>query len=123
MDERKAHALGIEVSTSARFAEYYVIGVSGLPVISGHGEGTDNTDSYDALKEATKLEAKGQEPAQPGIIQQESNDTSTILFGFFNRFVDLSKVKTATFITNTGPLNVKAKFDLARMTYKGKLAI
>ena len=105
------------------FAQHYVIGVSGLPLISGHSEGADNTDSFDALKEVTYLRVKGQEPAQPGIIQQDPDDTSTVLFGFLNQFLNFSNVKTANFTTSTGPLNVAAKFDLVRMTYKGELAV
>jgi hypothetical protein len=115
--------LALKIQLPPDFAQHYVIGVSGLPVISGHGEGADNTDSYEALKEVTYLRVRGQEPAQPGIIQQDPNDTSTILFGFLHQFLDLSKAKAAAFSTTMGPLNVKAKFDLAHMIYKGELAV
>lgn len=118
----KPMQLALKLQLPAAFAHHYVIGVSGLPLISGHSE-ADNTDSYDPLKEATYLQVKGQEPAQPGVVQQDPNDTSTILFGFLNQFLDLSKAKAATFTTTMGPLDVKVKFDLARMTYKGELAV
>lgn len=119
----KPMLLALKLQLPPDFAHHYVIGVTGLPVISGHGEGADNSDSFEGLKEATYLQVKGQEPAQPGIIQQDPNDTSTVLFGFLQQFLDLTKAKTATFTTTMGPLNVKAKFDLARMTYKGELAV
>lgn len=115
--------LALKLQLPPDFAHHYVIGVTGLPVVSGHSEGADNTDSFEGLKEVTYLQVKGQEAAQPGIIQQDPNDTSTVLFGFLNQFLDLTKAKTATFTTTMGPLNVKAKFDLARMTYKGELAV
>ena len=115
--------LALNIKLAPEFAHHYVIGVSGLPVISGHSEGADNTDSYDALKENTYLQVKGQDPAQPGIIQQDPNDTSTVLFGFLNQFLNLSQAKSATFTTTTGPLNVKVKFDLTHMLYKGDLAV
>lgn len=119
----KPMLLALKLQLPSDFAHHYVIGVTGLPVISGHGEGANNSDSFDALKEVTYLQVKGQEPAQPGIIQQDPNDTSTVLFGFLNQFLDLTKAKAATFTTTMGPLNVKAKFDLGRMTYKGELAV
>lgn len=119
----KPMLLALKLELPADFAHHYVIGVSGLPVISGHGEGANSTDSYDALKEVTYLQVKGQEPAQPGVIQEDPNDTSTLLFGFLNQFLDLTKAKSATFSTTMGPLNVKTKFDLTRMTFKGELAV
>lgn len=115
--------LALKWQLPADLAHHYVISVSGLPVIAGHGVGADNTDSYEPLKETTYLKVKRQEPAQPGIIEQDPNDTSTLLFGFLNQFLDFSKAKTALFTTAMGPLDVKAKFDLGRMTYKGELAI
>ncbi len=45
------------------FEGHYVIGVSGIPVISGHSEG-ERGDSYDGLKDVTHLEVKGQQPAR-----------------------------------------------------------
>ena len=115
--------LALRLQLPPGFEHHYVIGVSGLPVISGHGEGADNTDSYDLLKESTYLQTKGQEPAQPGLIQADPADTSSLLFGFLNQFLDLSSAKTATFSSEMNPLSVKVKFDLTRMTYKGQLAI
>lgn len=119
----KPMLLALKLQLPPDFANHYVIGVSGLPVISGHGEGSDNTDSYDLLKESSFLETKGQEPAQPGIIQADPNDTSTLLFGFLNQFLDFSKAKSATFSAQMNPLSVKVKFDLTRMLYKGELAV
>jgi hypothetical protein len=119
----KPMLLALKLQLPPGFEHHYVIGVSGLPVVSGHGEGADNTDSYDALKESTYLQTKGQEPAQPGVIQADPTDTSTLLFGFLNQFLDLSSAKTATFSSEMNPLSVKVKFDLARMVYKGQLAV
>jgi hypothetical protein len=104
------------------FEGHYVIGVSGMPVISGHGEG-EGGDSYDALKEVTHLEVKGQEPAQPGIIQPDPSDTSTVMFGFLHQFLDLSAAKAAEFKTTNGPFEIKAKFDLKQMKYRDELAV
>lgn len=115
--------LALKLQLPADFAENYVIGVSGLPVISGHSSGSDGGDSFEALKELTLLQSKGNDAVQPGIIRADPNDTSTVLFGFYNKFLDLSKAKTATFTTTIGPMKVKVKFDLSHMMYKGELAI
>lgn len=119
----KPMLLALKLQLPPDFEHHYVIGVSGLPIVSGHGEGADNTDTYDLLKESSYLETKGQEPAQPGVIQADPNDTSTLLFGFLNQFLDFSKAKSATFSAEFNPLSVKVKFDLTRMIYKGELAV
>lgn len=119
----KPMLLALKLQLPADFANHYVIGVSDIPVISGHEDGANSADSYDPLKEVSFLEVKGQEPAQAGVIQQEPNNTSTLLFGFLNQFLDLSKAKAATFSTTMGPLAVKAKFELSHMSYKGELAV
>lgn len=119
----KPMLLALKLQLPPDFVHHYVIGVSGLPVISGHSEGADHTDTYDLLKESSYLETKGQEPAQPGVIQTDPNDTSTLLFGFLNQFLDFSSAKSATFSAEFNPLSVKVKFDLTRMRYKGELAV
>ena len=115
--------LAMKFKMPAELDHHYVIGVSGLPVISGHSDGSDGTDSYDELKQLSYLQVKGQDTVQPGVIMQDPNDTSNLLFGFLHQFVDMSKAKTATFSTVMGPLNVKVKFDVAKMVYKGEVAV
>ncbi len=119
----KPMLLALKLQLPPDFEHHYVIGVSGLPIVSGHSEGSDNTDTYDLLKESSYLETKGQEPAQPGVIEADPDDTSTLLFGFLNQFLDLSSAKSATFSAEFNPLNVKVKFDLTRMVYKGERAV
>ena len=115
----KPMLLALKLQLPKDFADHYVIGVSGIPLISGHTEGADNTDSFDTLKEQTTLRTHGQEQVQPGMVAEQPDDTSTILFGFLPQFIDLEKAKTATFSTKTGPFEIEAKFDLTKMTYKG----
>jgi len=119
----KPMLLALKLQLPLDFTQHYVIGVSGLPVISGHGAGAADNDSYDPLKETTYMKVKGQDAIQPGIIQQDPHDTSTVLFGFLDQFLDLSKAKVVTFTTSMGPLNVRTRFELAHMTYKGELAV
>jgi hypothetical protein len=117
----KPMLLAMKFQLPADFAEHYVIGVAGLPVISGHDAA--NSDSLEPLKETTYLQVKGQESVQPGIIREDPKDTSTVLFGFLSQLLDLSKSKVVTFSSAIGPLSVKARFELAHMKYRGELAV
>jgi hypothetical protein len=109
-------------------ADHFVISVSGLPIVSGHGAedssgGSGSKDSYDGLKAQTSLQVKGQAAIQPGVIEPDKNETSTLYFGFLPQMVQLDGDKTVTFATVMAPLNVKAKFELKQMKFNGELAI
>ena len=118
----KPMMIAMKLNFPPGFEGHYVLGVSGMPVISGHSEG-EGGDSYDTLKELTFLAVKGQQSAQPGIIQPDPDDTSTVLFGFLHQFLDLSAAKVAEFKTTNGPFEIKAKFDLKQMKYRDELAV
>jgi hypothetical protein len=66
---------------------------------------------------------RGQEAIQPGVIEPDKNETSTLYFGFLPQLVQLDGDKTVTFTTSMAPLNVKVKFELKQMKFKGELAI
>ncbi len=117
----KPMLLAMKLQLATDFAEHYVIGVAGLPVISGHDAA--NSDSFEPLKETTYLQVKGQDSVQPGIIREDPKDTSTVLFGFLRRLLDLSKSGVVTFSSTIGPLNVRARFELTHMRYRGELAV
>jgi hypothetical protein len=107
-------------------ADHFVISVSGLPIVSGHSSDStpgDSSDSYDGLKSQTSLQVKGQAAVQPGVIEPDKNETSTLYFGFLPQLVQLDGDKTVTFATTMSPLNVKVKFELKLMKYKGDLAV
>ena len=115
--------LALKEKLPESLANHYLISVSGIPVISGHEGDTAAGDSFELLKTQTALQVKGKEAVQPGIVQQDSDDTSTLYFGFLNQFVDLSGAKEVTFSTTMGPMSVKARFDLKKMIYRGELAV
>jgi len=116
--------LALKLEFPASLAEHYVISVSGLPIVSGHGGDDGSTaDSYDGLKAQTSLQVHGQESVQPGVIEPDKSETSTLYFGFLPQLVQLDGDKTVTFATTMAPLNVKVKFELKQMKFKGDLAI
>jgi len=117
------------------FANHYVIGVSGFPMMSGRprSEDDDNQDStaqasearLDNLKSLTFLKPKDKEGEQPGLVlQQPSSGGGTYLFGFSREMMTLTAAdKEVTFTTRIGRLDVKAKFNLKEMLYRGDLAV
>jgi hypothetical protein len=72
------------------------------------------------LREFTKLERKGGSPIY--LERLESGATGARFY--FSRFDPITPAnKEITFTTKMGPLEIKAKFSLKDMTYKGKLEL
>jgi hypothetical protein len=121
---RWASAKPIREALKLKFPEslagHYVISVSGLPIIS---PGDTGDDSFATIKDQTALLLKRGEPIQPGVAYQDPNDTSTIYFGFLPQLANVADAKTAIFTMSTGPLEVKVKFNLEEMKYRGELAV
>ncbi len=119
--------LALKLQFPPSLAEHFVISVSGLPIVSGHGvedsATANDADSYEGLKIQTSLQVKGKDAIRPGVIEPDKNETSTLYFGFLPQMVDLDGDKTVTFSTTMVPLNVKAKFELKRMRFKGELSV
>jgi hypothetical protein len=129
---RWASAAPIREALKLKFPDsltgHYVISVSGLPVMSGAESGEDEggkarSDSLASLKEQASLQLKRGEPIQPGIAYEYPDDTSSIYFGFLPQLLRVSEAKTALFAMSTGPLSVRAKFNLEQMKYRGELAV
>ena len=119
-------------------ANAYVISVSGIPIVTGGRQHTDDGDSdttgakgpsqdvLDRIKNLTYLEPKGKSPAQPGTVQQGSAgfETNVLLFGFSHELLQLtSEDKEVSFTTQLGRFEVKTKFNLKDMMYHKKLAL
>lgn len=117
--------LALKLQFPPALAGHYVISVSGLPIVSGHGteDGSGSGDSYDGLKAQTSLQVKGQEAVVPDVIRPDKGETSTLYFGFLPETLKLDGDKTVTFSTVMSPLHVKAKFELKQMKFNGELAI
>jgi hypothetical protein len=119
----------LKLHLHASLAEHHVISVTGVPIAapeadqSSSGGGDANADPYAFLKQQTTLEAHHNDAVQPGVAHQDSDDTSTIYFGFLPSLVNLADAKVATFSMDTGMLIVKTKFNLADMKYRGELAV
>lgn len=78
------------------------------------------------LKESTRLERKGKDPIAPDQVQvgQAPDGTSIMMFLFPKTSQPIEAAdKEVTFITQMGPLGVKAKFQLKDMMVKGQLEL
>ena len=114
------------------FTNHYVISVGGIPVEAGqqrrYNSGDDNSQStqntLDRMKGLTYLEPKDKRDLQPGIIIQQPAQYGNIYFGFAKDLVTLRpEDKEVTFVTTFGTMQVKTKFNLKEMKYKGELAV
>jgi hypothetical protein len=121
-------------------ANQYVISVSGVPVVQGGRQHSDddgdtgttvskglNDEVLDRIKNLTYLEPKGKSPAQPSAVVKgaiTSSGVPTLLFGFPRDVVPLTADdREVTFTTQLGKLEVKTKFSLKDMMYHKELAL
>ncbi len=114
--------------TTAAFAENYVINLVGdIPnVLPSDDDSSEQRQvKFDILKERTQLERKNDPidlvrvdlaPASP------SSPAGTLFY--FSRALPLTlNDKQVTFVTKLGPLEIKCKFTLKEMLYRGHLEL
>ena len=106
------------------FANHYVISVSGIPPTGRYGRSEDENVDLDRLKGVTFLEPHNKRDLQPGIVQEQPSSYGSVLFGFSKEILTLTpEDKEVQFTTTFGRLNLKAKFVLKDMLYRGELAV
>jgi len=116
------------------FKEHYVISVTGFPLNNYAGRQRSQSDEssasiqdvLDHLKGVTFLAPKDKRDVQPGVVQQPPSGSygTTVLFGFSKEVLALTpEDKEVTFATSFGRLDLKAKFNLKEMLYRGELAV
>jgi hypothetical protein len=132
-DSAKPVKDALKASVPAAFANHYVISVTGFPIaeIGGsraHAQSDASRsmeDRLDDLKGLSYLQPKDKGALQPGIVLQPSgNFGTTILFGFSKELLNLTvEDREVTFATEFGRINLKVKFNLKDMVYRGELAV
>lgn len=100
----------------------YVISVVGLPMGEGRGE---SETLQERLKGATLLERRGKESLAPVQIQSRDTPQGAMLLFFFPKETRPIQVadKEVVFVTKLGPLELKVRFPLKEMIYKGRLEL
>ena len=118
----------------ADFSGHYVLAVAGLPLEwgldrSGRGNrGAEDpsvrlSDLVERLQAGATLGARGKDPEGAGIVRRAPSDEAW-LFGFSRELLPLTRAdKNIEFSLNSGPMEVKAKFEPAEMMYRGQLAL
>ena len=62
--------------------------------------------------------------SQTGLVQQQTSSYGSVLFGFSKELVTLTpEDHEVTFATQFGRMNIKTKFNLKEMIYRGELAV
>jgi hypothetical protein len=103
------------------FAEHYVIGVSGLPVLQGKPFQVGDEGMMERLKGSATLQAKGKIPYQPGVIWRSKAGT---WFGFAQESMPLTPAdRDVLFVFRANQIELKATFQPKEMLYQGKLAV
>jgi len=129
-------------SLPSDFEGRYVISVSGLPVgimerkrrgvesAPIHADPEENTPlarqrrMVEQLQASATLEAKGREPAQPGLVRPVPRVPGTYLFGFSKELLPLTvHDREIQFTLRTALMSVRGKFEPKEMIYRGQLAL
>jgi hypothetical protein len=104
-------------------AQFYIVGLIGdLPDLGGAGDDDPAARAQRStmMREATKLERKGESPIYLDHVQPV---TGGDLF-YFSRLEPIkASNKEITFTAVLGPLEIKAKFSMKDMLYRGKLEL
>jgi len=104
--------------------EFYVLNVIGnVPSAVTNDQPESPSSQY--LKEVTKLEHKGDQIHLSRVVLAPENDVSPAgtLFYFSRMLALMLKDKEASFSTKIGPLDVKCRFTLGDMLYRGALEL
>lgn len=104
----------------------YVLSISGLPAggPSGVGRGEAPTDDERAngLKQVAALQRKGKDPIAPARVSISENGTLFFHFACEANAISLED-KEVVFQLRTGPIELRTRFLLKDMIYRGKLAL
>jgi len=120
-------------SPRTEFEKYYVIHVlSNIPALgSGRNRREDTDDEsqqerrQEMLKQYTRIERKAGDIALEKVeAGSRTGELGPGLYFYFPRFDEISMDdKQVTFVTKMGPVDLKAKFQLQDMKYRGKLSL
>ena len=120
--------LALGITPSADVDKFYILNMVGdVPSIGAtpDEDATQRAARFATLKQVTKLEHKGDEILLSRVEVAPRNDLSLAgtLFYFSRGLALRLEDKQATFSTKLGPIDVKCKFTLRDMMYRGKLEL
>jgi len=105
----------IQTPLPAAFADHYAISVNGFSF-----SGKD----LEPLKRAAVLQPKGKAETHPDLVTLDLGNGTVMLYGFAKDTVNVGpEDKEVLFQARFGGFQVKTRFTLKDMTYKGQLAL
>ncbi len=121
---RSAYAkAGAKAPGSESIRDYYVIAAVGLPVpgeSTGGASGENQEDTQQTLKRNTRLHLGKEQSLSPDRVEIVDPDGDFTVLFFFAR-TEVSPKDKLTFISQLGPLIVKAEFNPKDMQFGGAL--
>lgn len=120
--------LALKSKPSPDFKNFYILNMVGdVPSVGATPDEDESQRAarFETLKQVTKLEHKGDEILLSRVEVSPKTDLSLAgtLF-YFSRVLALrTKDRQATFSTKLGPIDVKCKFTLGDMMYRGNLEL
>lgn len=114
----------VKASAPNDFKDFYVLNVVGnVPSPIPSGDTPEARSSMAYLREVTKLSHKGDEihMARVELAPQSDVSPAGTRFYFSRMLALMPEDKEAEFVTKIGPLDLKCKFTLREMFYKGAL--
>jgi hypothetical protein len=113
----------IKASNSPEVEKFYILNMVGdVPSI---GATPDEAARFEALKQVTRLEHKGDAIllSRVAVAPKTALSLSGTLFYFSRDLALRVEDRQATFSTKLGPIDVKCRFTLRDMMYRGKLEL
>ncbi len=119
-----------ESTKDANLAEadrHYIISVSGLPFRGREGRRGPDPERRKQMEarmlESTSILRKGKDPIHP--VRMINDETTGAIYFLFRREPETIQAadKEVTFVTQMGPMELRVKFTLKDMTYRGQLAM
>ena len=113
----------------------YLISVTGMPMMQGRrrrggDDAPENAEERrkamaERMKESTRLERKGKDPMHASSVEFiEESQGGGMQFRFVSDDPPITLAdKQVTFVTRMGPFELKVKFPLKEMMYRGQLAL
>jgi len=106
--------------------DHYLVSLTGMPISGPDPTDSGNDEAEDRLKDQTTIERKGKEPIAPdSVTSTEGPGFPSIVFAFPRDYQPIEpSEKELTFILKVGKsMELKAKFNIHDMMYRGDLAL
>lgn len=118
----------LKINPSPDIEKFYILNMVGdVPSVGAtpDEDATQRAARFDALKQVTKLEHKGDEILLSRVEVAPRNDLTLAgtLFYFSRGLALRLEDKQVTFSTKLGPIDMKCKFTLREMMYRGNLEL